>query len=214
MNIILIDYNSGNIGSLRNSLKETGKKFGITFNLKVTNIADDVKKADKVILPGVGDFYNCKSRLSSLPGMIEALNEYVKILGRPFLGICIGMQLMANKSFERGEHLGLNYFKSEVIKIKNESLNLKIPHMGWNTVLLDKNKPLKNFSSLENNDFYFVHSYVMRCKIKEDIIATVDYGEKLVAAVSKDNILGVQFHPEKSQTTGQQFLKEFLKWNP
>lgn len=214
MNITLIDYNSGNIGSLSNSLKEAGKSFNFNFNLKITNKPEEVKKSDKVILPGVGDFYNCKLQLSNIPGMIEALNEYVKIIGKPFLGICIGMQLMAKKSFERGEHKGLNYFNSEVVKIKAEEKPLKIPHMGWNTVLPKERKPLNLFKSLKNKDFYFVHSYVMKCESQSDIIATVNYGKDLVAVVGKDNILGVQFHPEKSQLTGQQFLKEFLSWNP
>ncbi len=214
MNITLIDYNSGNIGSLSNSLKEAGKSFNFKFNLKITNKPEEIKKSDKVILPGVGDFYNCKLQLSNIPGMIEALNEYIKTIGKPFLGICIGMQLMAKKSFEKGEHKGLNYFDSEVIKIKVEERDQKVPHMGWNTVLLKDKKSFNLFKSLENNDFYFVHSYVMKCKTQNDIIATVNYGKDLVAVVGKDNILGVQFHPEKSQLIGQQFLKEFLSWAP
>lgn len=214
MNIVLIDYNSGNIGSLLNSLKEAAKKSNYCFNLNVTNKPEELLRADRVILPGVGDFSNCKLQLSKISGMVDALNEYVKVLSRPFLGICIGMQLMAKKSFERGVHSGLHYFEANVNKIKTSDKTLKVPHMGWNMVTLEKKNLLNSFPSLNKNDFYFVHSFVMDCELKEDIIATVEYGKKMVAAVSKENILGVQFHPEKSQIVGQQFLKEFLSWSP
>ena len=214
MNIVLIDYNTGNIGSLLNSLKKAKDQSHSKYRLNISNKPEDVINADKVILPGVGEFYNCKLQLSKIPGMIEALNEYVKVLARPFLGICIGMQLMAKKSFERGEHKGLNYFDAEVKKIKPNDKNLKVPHMGWNTVTLEKKKSFDLFKSLKNNDFYFVHSYSMNCNKQDDIIATVNYGNKVVAAVFKENMLGVQFHPEKSQLAGQQFLKEFLSWVP
>ncbi len=214
MNIVLIDYNTGNIGSLLNSLKKAKYKLHYKYSLNISNKPEDVINADKVILPGVGDFYNCKLQLLKIPGMVEALNEYVKVLARPFLGICIGMQLMAKKSFERGEHPGLNYFDAEVNKIKPKDKSLKIPHMGWNTVTLEKKRFLDLFRSLQNNDFYFVHSYSMNCEKGDDIIATVNYGKKIVAAVSKENMIGVQFHPEKSQLAGQQFLKEFLSWVP
>jgi len=214
MNIVVINYNSGNLASLTNSLNSVVKKNRKSFNVSITNEPEKVMKADKVILPGVGDFSNCKSQLLSILGMKEALDEFIKKKCGPFLGICIGMHLMGMISHERGEHTGLELIKSKVIKIKNEKKKIRVPHMGWNNISLDNKKYIKNFSSLNENDFYFVHSYHMVCNNDNEILASVEYGEKLVAAICKDNILGVQFHPEKSQATGQRFLLEFLNWNP
>ena len=213
MNIVIINYNSGNLASLINSILKTAKKYEITCKVDISNKAEKILNADRVILPGVGDFYNCKKQLQKIKNIDEVLDEYIKKKERPFLGICIGMQLMAKVSYERGKNEGLGFFDSEVELIKKSSQNIKVPHMGWNDVYMARDR--KNFfPSLNNNNFYFVHSYHMQCKNKDEILAYVNYGEKLVAAVCKNNIIGVQFHPEKSQVVGQKFLKEFLIWNP
>ena len=213
MNIVIINYNSGNLASLINSIAVTAKKYEITCKIDISNKPEKILNADRVILPGVGDFYNCKKQLQKIKNIDEVLDEYIKKKERPFLGICIGMQLMAKISYERNKNEGLGFFDSEVKLIKKTSHDIKVPHMGWNDVFLEKDR--KNFfPSLNNNNFYFVHSYHMQCKNEDEVLAYVDYGEKLVAAVCKNNILGVQFHPEKSQIVGQKFLKEFLVWTP
>tara|TARA_B100000686_G_C16506187_1_gene819672 strand:+ start:174 stop:818 length:645 start_codon:yes stop_codon:yes gene_type:complete len=214
MNIVVINYNSGNLASLTNSLENVVKKNNKAYNILISDKPEKVMKADKVILPGVGDFYNCKKQLLNIDGMNEALNDYIKKKCRPFLGICIGMHLMANVSHERGTNKGLELVNAEVTLIEKEKEKIRVPHMGWNDISLENKKYTTQFSSLNKNDFYFVHSYHMSCKNKDEILAYVNYGKKLVAAICKDNILGVQFHPEKSQTMGQRFLQEFLNWKP
>ena len=198
MNVIIVNYNSGNLASLYNSflkLLQIEKKI----NLLISNKPTEVKKADRLVLPGVGDFSNCKNQLTKIKGMQQALYDFVNIKQRPFLGICIGMQLMAKKSFERIELQRFRFFDSEVKRILPESQNIKVPHMGWNNIRLIDDSYKKSFNSLEEGDYYFVHSYEMICNKSTDIIATVNYGKEIVAAVGKENILGVQFHPEKSQ---------------
>ena len=214
MNIVIINYNSGNLASLTNSIYSTAKKYEIVCKIDISNKPEKILNADRLILPGVGDFYNCKKQLLKIKDIDDILNEFIKKKERPFLGICIGMQLMAKNSYERGKNKGLGLFDSEVKIIKSISKDIKVPHMGWNDVYLEKEAYLKNFSSLDKNNFYFVHSYHMQCNKENEVLASVNYGEKLVAAVCKNNILGVQFHPEKSQIAGQKFLKEFLLWRP
>ena len=213
MNIVIINYNSGNLASLTNAILKTAQKYEIDCKVDISNKSKKILNADRVILPGVGDFYNCKKQLQKIKNIDETLDEYIKKKERPFLGICIGMQLMAKVSYERSKNEGLGFFDSEVKLIKKTSKKIKVPHMGWNDVYMEKDRKVL-FSSLNNNNFYFVHSYHMHCKNKKEILAHVNYGEKLVAAVCKNNIIGVQFHPEKSQIIGQKFLKEFLVWNP
>ena len=214
MNIVIIDYNSGNLASLQNSLESAAKYNKQAYKIKITSSPEEVINADKVILPGVGDFFNCKNQLLKINGMIEAINYFIKEKRKPFLGICIGMQLMAKFSYERKKNKGLELIDSEVIIIKNEAKEIRVPHMGWNNVFLENKSKKKYFPSLNNNDFYFVHSYHMKCKNKNEVLASTNYGEKIVSAVIKDNLLGVQFHPEKSQKKGKKFLEEFLDWSP
>ena len=214
MNIAIIDYNSGNLASLQNSLESAVKNNKQTFNVNVTAVPEEVIKADKVILPGVGDFLNCKNELLKIDGMVDAINYFIKDKEKPFLGICIGMQLMAKVSYERKKNKGLEFIDAEVIIIDSGSKEIRVPHMGWNNVSLENKSKEKDFPSLNDNDFYFVHSYHMKCKDKNEVLASTIYGNKIVSAVIKDNLVGVQFHPEKSQEKGKKFLEEFLDWKP
>ena len=214
MNIAIIDYNSGNLASLKNSLQSAVKNNKQAFEVNVTAVPEEVIKADKVILPGVGDFFHCKNELLKINGMLDAINYFIKDREKPFLGICIGMQLMAKFSYERKKNKGLDFIDSEVIVIERNSKEIRIPHMGWNNVCLENKSKGKNFPSLNDNDFYFVHSYHMKCKNENEVLASTNYGKKIVSAVIKDNLLGVQFHPEKSQEKGKKFLEEFLDWTP
>ena len=214
MNIAIIDYNSGNLASLQNSLQSALKNNKQAFKVKITAVPEEVTKADKVILPGVGDFFYCKNELLKINGMVDAINYFIKDVEKPFLGICIGMQLMAKVSYERKKNKGLELIDSEVIIIESDAKEIRIPHMGWNSVYLEDSNKVKDFPSLNDNDFYFVHSYHMKCKNKNEILASTNYGNKIVSAVIKDNLLGVQFHPEKSQENGKKFLEEFLDWKP
>ena len=214
MNVIIINYNSGNLASLYNSFFKVARDRKKKINLLISNKPNEVEKADRLVLPGVGDFSNCKKQLTKIKGMKQALDDFVNIKQRPFLGICIGMQLMAKKSFERIETSGLGFFDSEVKKILPSSKAIKVPHMGWNNITLVEDCYKKSFNSLVEGDYYFVHSYEMVCNRSKNIIATVNYGKEIVAAVGKENILGVQFHPEKSQNKGQSFINDFLSWNP
>ena len=214
MKITIIDYKSGNLASLQNSLENAAKNYKKTFKIEVSDIPDKIIASDKVILPGVGDFINCKEQLSKIKGMVDSINYFIKEKKKPFLGICIGMQLMANFGYERKKSKGLDLIDSEVIMINSKHEGIRVPHMGWNSVTLENKEQSKFFSSLSNNDFYFVHSYHMKCKNNKEILASTIYGEKIVAAIIKDNLLGVQFHPEKSQKVGKKFLEEFLNWTP
>ena len=205
--VTIVDYGCGNIFSLVRILEKK-------CNVRISNIPEVIEKSDKVILPGVGDFFYCKNELLKINGMVDAINYYIKDKEKPFLGICIGMQLMAKVSYERKKNKGLDFIDSEVIVIERNSKEIRIPHMGWNNVYLENKSKEKDFPSLKNNDFYFVHSYHMKCKNKNEVLAYTNYGKKIVSAVIKDNLLGVQFHPEKSQEKGKKFLEEFLDWTP
>ncbi len=206
MKIALIDYGSGNLQSAYKALELVSnckKKILITSNSK------DLLKADKIILPGVGAFADCMKGLKSISGMIDVLNEVVLEKKKPFLGICIGMQLLATEGKEKGNHKGLGWIKGKVIKIKKNK-KIKIPHMGWNTVKVISRHPILKRKKFES---YFVHSYNFICRDKKNIIATCDYQQKITAIVGKENIIGTQFHPEKSQKIGLEILKNFVSWN-
>ena len=206
MKIALIDYGSGNLQSAYKALELVSnckKKIFITSNSK------DLLKADKIILPGVGAFADCMKGLKSISGMIDVLNEVVLEKKKPFLGICIGMQLLATEGKEKGNHKGLGWIKGKVIKIKKNK-KIKIPHMGWNTVKVISKHPILKRKKFES---YFVHSYNFVCRDKKNIIATCDYQQKITAIVGKENIIGTQFHPEKSQKIGLEILKNFVSWN-
>lgn len=198
--VAILNYNIGNLSSVKNAIQ--------TFkNAKVDIVsdADSIKQYDKVILPGVGAFENAMQYLK-LNNMDEAIKLFIKS-GKPLLGICLGMQLLFDKSYEFGEHLGLGIISGEVVKFQDSEL--KIPHMGWNTIDIKQNSKLLN--GLNNNEYlYFVHSYYVKAKYKENILAICNYGEDFSAIVQKDNVFGIQSHPEKSSSSGLKILNNFI----
>jgi imidazole glycerol-phosphate synthase subunit HisH len=213
--VALIDYGSGNLASAAKALARAanGKSDIIT-----TADPQAVLDAERVVLPGVGAFADCMRGLSAVPGMIEALREKVLKEGAPFLGICVGMQLMATVGVEFGRHAGLGWIAGEVVKITPSSSTeggpaLKIPHMGWNELKIEQNHALLD-GIAPGSHAYFVHSFQLKPVLPDDLIATTDYGGALTAMVGNENIAGTQFHPEKSQATGLKLLENFLRWRP
>jgi len=204
MTIALIDYGAGNLHSVHNALRAAG-----AHGVVITADAEVVRRADRIVLPGVGAFRACIEPLRALPGMIEAMHEAVFEVGRPFLGICVGMQLLADSGEEFGRHEGLGWIPGTVRHIERSDPAIKIPHMGWNDVVAARTHPL-----IEPGEAYFLHSYHFEAAQQTHVVATTDHGGPLVAAVGKDNILGVQFHPEKSQAYGLATLARFLEWAP
>ena len=201
MNLALIDYGAGNLHSVHNALKAAGAG-----DVHVTADPDVVAKADRIVLPGVGAFAHCMEALSAIDGMVAAMEQRVRVEGIPFLGICVGMQLLADVGVEHGTTRGLGWIGGTVRAIA-PAVDLKIPHMGWNDVVPAQGAPL-----IEAGEAYFLHSYHFDATDDADVLATTDHGGTLVAAVGRDNIMGVQFHPEKSQAYGINFLKRFLEW--
>ncbi|QCO02642.1 MULTISPECIES: imidazole glycerol phosphate synthase subunit HisH [Azospirillum] len=209
--VALIDYGSGNLRSAAKALERAAAGCHASFQVLVTSDADAVRKADRVVLPGVGAFADCKRGLSEVPGMLDALDEVVHGKGRPFLGICVGMQLMAERGREYGVTEGLGWIKGEVVKLEPADPTLKIPHMGWNELDVRREHPV--LAGLpERAHAYFVHSYRFAVERPEDVIASADYGGPFAAVVGRDNLVGTQFHPEKSQETGLALVANFLTW--
>ncbi|MDE2109654.1 MAG: imidazole glycerol phosphate synthase subunit HisH [Alphaproteobacteria bacterium] len=212
-NVALIDYGSGNLRSAEKALARASAERGTRHNIVVTSDPRTVAVAERIVLPGVGAFADCMRGLKALPGMVEALDEAVHQRAVPFLGICVGMQLMASVGREFGDHPGLDWISGEVVRMTPADPMLKIPHMGWNELSFTRPHPL--FAGTEPGAHaYFVHSYVIRPRDPADILATTAYGEPLVAAVGRANIAGTQFHPEKSQAVGLAILGNFLSWKP
>jgi len=212
MRAALIDYGSGNIASAAKALSRAAADTS-GHEILVTADPDMVRKCERIILPGVGAFADCMRGLGAVPGMIEALNESVIQNGRPILGICVGMQLMATAGREFGVHNGLNWIGGEVVPLAPADPALKIPHMGWNEIDLVQNHPV--FAGLEESaNAYFVHSFEMKPITRAHLLATTDYGGAVTAAIGRDNIVGTQFHPEKSQAVGLKILGNFLNWAP
>ncbi len=199
--IALIDYGAGNLHSVHNALKAAGAAGVI-----VTADPDLVRRADRIVLPGVGAFGACATALRAVEGMVEALDQRVRHNGVPFLGICVGMQLMADHGEELGTHAGLGWIAGKVRALVPDRPETKIPHMGWNDVVPTARHPL-----IAPGEAYFLHSFAFD---GDDVIATSDHGGPVTAAISRDNLLGVQFHPEKSQRYGLDLLARFLDWNP
>ena len=210
MAVVVVDYGAGNLKSAAKALMEAAKGTGAQVTVSADPAA--VKRAERIVLPGVGAFADCKAGLEKLPGMIEALNEAVLEKQRPFLGICVGMQLMATLGIEYGEHQGLDWIKGKVVKLTPGDANLKIPQIGWNNLSASTHPVLRGLP--KDADAYFVHSYHFVAERELDVLSRIDYGGPVVAAIGRDNLIGVQFHPEKSQAVGLKLLADFLKWRP
>lgn len=202
----LVDYGAGNLHSVENALRRVGA------DVRVTADPGVVRSADRIVLPGVGAFAACASGLRAVDGMVEAMAERVLAGGAPFLGICVGMQLLASHGLEHGRAAGLDWIQGEVQAIESTDPAIKVPHMGWNDVALLPGA--RAHSVIAEGEAYFLHSYHFVPSESDDIAAMTDHGGGLVAAVGRDNILGVQFHPEKSQTYGLALLERFLEWRP
>jgi glutamine amidotransferase len=203
----LVDYGAGNLQSVANALRAAGAE-----NVSVTSDPDVVRAADRIVLPGVGSFKACAEGLRAIPQLVESMTERVFVGGAPFLGICVGMQLLATRGLEHGETPGLDWIAGEVREIEVTDPAIKIPHMGWNDVAP---MPHQDGAALiEPGEAYFLHSYHFVADEGEHVAALTDHGRSVVAAVARDNLLGVQFHPEKSQAYGLSFLARFLEWKP
>ena len=216
MSVAIIDYGSGNLHSARKAFERAAREAGLSRGVSVTARPEDVVGADHVVLPGVGAFADCRRGLDSVSGMIEAMDEAVRQRGRPFLGVCVGAQLMATRGLEHEVVAGLNWIAGDVAPIKPRDPALKIPHMGWNTLDVRRSHPLLDGvkTGADGLHAYFVHSYQLYADDPDDVVATADYGGPITAIVARGNIAGVQFHPEKSQTLGLRLIANFLKWRP
>jgi len=210
MIVAIVDYGAGNLRSAEKALAEAANG---SARVVVTSDPDAVRKADRIVLPGVGAFADCKRGLDALDGMVEALEEAVLKQSKPFLGICVGMQLMASVGVEFGEHKGLDWIKGKVVVLDPADRSLRIPQMGWNNLELKRDHPALA-DTKAGDHAYFVHSYHFLTERPADVIATVEYGGPVTAIIGRDNLLGVQFHPEKSQHVGLTLLARFLKWIP
>jgi len=238
---VVVDYGSGNLHSASKALERAAGEHSIDMTITVTASAQSVRDADRLVLPGVGAFGDCRAGLDAVPGLVEALHEFVLEKQRPFLGICVGMHLLATRGHEFGVHEGFGWIEGEVQPIEPSDPGLKIPHMGWNTLTLAeealaeeampegarpegmrtddvraRGHPLLDGIELgpEGWHAYFVHSYHLMAKNQSDVLALTDYGGPITAMVAKDNIAGTQFHPEKSQMLGLKLLGNFLCWSP
>lgn len=211
--LAIIDYGSGNVRSVRRALEAAALGADISLEVDLTDDADRIRRADRIVLPGVGHFADCAAGLAARHGVTEALVEAVFRKGVPFLGVCVGMQLMADIGREDVETKGLGWIPGVVERIRPKDKTLPVPHMGWN--VLGDLKPHPVLARLgKEPHMYFVHSYVLTPVHRDHVAATCDYGGKFAAAVARDNIFGTQFHPEKSQRAGQILLANFLAWKP
>ncbi len=229
INVVIIDYGSGNLRSAAKAFERVLSDISPSAKVTVSSEAAALASASHIVLPGVGAYGDCRAGLDSVPGMTQALGREVIEGGKPFLGICVGMQLMAERGIEHGTHAGLGWIDGEVVPLSAASQlsrsapdgassplvskNLKIPHMGWNELTFCRDHPVT--SSLKNGDHvYFVHGYHLACTNRDDILATTDYGGPVTAMVARDNMIGTQFHPEKSQAAGLALIDGFLRWRP
>ncbi len=216
MSVVIIDYGSGNLRSAAKAFERMAGETGYGKPVSVTADPERVVSADHIVLPGVGAFADCRRGLDAVPGMVDALVEAVTKRARPFLGICVGAQLMATRGLEKETTKGLNWIPGNVVAIKPDDASLKIPHMGWNS--LDIVRPHAVLDGIATGpdglDAYFVHSYHIVVDDPADLIATADYGGPVTAIIGRDNMIGTQFHPEKSQALGLALIGNFLTWKP
>jgi glutamine amidotransferase len=211
--VAIIDYGSGNLRSAEKAVARVAAELATGVEVIVTAEPQVAASAGRIVLPGVGAFGDCMMGLSSIAGMVDALRAAVMERGVPFLGICVGMQLLASVGREFGDYTGLGWIEGEVERLAPSDPALKIPHMGWNDLHFTRPHPLLAGIG-EGADVYFVHSYEFKTRDPSHVIATADYGGSLTAAIAKDNVAGVQFHPEKSQAAGLRLLRNFLVWSP
>ncbi|MFC6446286.1 imidazole glycerol phosphate synthase subunit HisH [Shinella zoogloeoides] len=213
MRVAIIDYGSGNLRSATKAFERAAREAGIPAEIDLTDKAERVASADRIVLPGVGAYADCRRGLDAVPGMVEALRDVVENKAHPFLGICVGMQLMSSRGLEKTVTEGLGWIRGDVVKMTPSDPNLKIPQIGWNT--LDRRHPHPLFDGIpETLHAYFVHSYHLAAEHREDVVATVDYGGPMTAFVANGNKAGAQFHPEKSQMLGLALITNFLRWKP
>lgn len=210
---LVIDYGSGNLRSAAKALERAASEGGVATEIVVSGEAELARRAERIVLPGVGAFADCRRGLDAATGVIEAMTERVRRQGAPFLGICVGMQLLATRGLEHEVVNGLGWIAGDVAVIRPSDASLKIPHMGWNTLDIRRPHPLLEGIS-PGLHAYFVHSYQLYAAEPADVVATADYGGPITAIVARDNIVGTQFHPEKSQTLGLALIGNFLKWRP
>jgi len=211
MSITVIDYGSGNLKSAAKALEAAAHNINASSKILVTSDPKIIKESDKIVLPGQGSFGDCYSGIKKIPGLNETLNEFVLEKKKPILGICVGMQLFAKIGYESQKTEGFGWIDAEVRKINNMNKKIKLPHMGWNEIELQKDCFL--FSNIKNKShMYFIHSYEFMTKQKDCVVATTNYGNSIIVSVAKENIVGTQFHPEKSQKNGLIILENFLKW--
>jgi glutamine amidotransferase len=216
MRVAIIDYGSGNLRSATKAFERASREAGVGAEIDLTADAGRVRSADRVVLPGVGAYADCRAGLDAVPGMVEAIEEAVVARGRPFLGICVGMQLMSERGLEKTVTPGLGWIAGDVKEIEPSDPALKVPQIGWNTIELKREHPL--FAGIPTGEkglhAYFVHSYHLDAARAEDVLAIADYGGPVTAAVARDNRAGTQFHPEKSQALGLALITNFLRWKP
>ena len=216
MSVAIVDYGSGNLHSAAKAFERAAHEAGLDQPIMVTDDPEVVARADRVVLPGVGAFADCRRGLNAVDGMIAALEDAVRRRGRPFFGICVGMQLLAERGREYQVTEGLGWIAGEVDRIVPKDRGLKIPHMGWNTLNVARTHPLLGGLALgpQGLHAYFVHSYQLKPADRADLVADADYGGAVTAIVARDNIVGTQFHPEKSQRLGLALIANFLQWKP
>jgi glutamine amidotransferase len=216
MTVAIVDYGSGNLHSAAKAFERAARDSGHDQPIVVTSDPDEVVRAERIVLPGVGAFADCRRGLQEIPGMLDALEQGARKDGKPFLGICVGMQLMAERGHEHQVTPGFGWIAGEVDKITPKDAALKIPHMGWNTLNARKPHALFDGIPLGNDGLhaYFVHSYELKPSRRDDLVAQTDYGGPLTAVVGRDNMVGTQFHPEKSQKLGLALIANFLRWKP
>ena len=213
MTVAIVDYGSGNLRSAAKAFERAARETGADDRVLVTSDPREVAAAERIVLPGVGAFADCRAGLYGVPGMVEALQREVIERAKPFLGICVGMQLMATRGVEYGIHAGLDWIAGDVVRIEPGAGHLKIPHMGWNELV--GLKPHALLAGLAERDHaYFVHSFQLKVADPKTLLATTDYGGPITAVVGRDNLAGTQFHPEKSQATGLRLIGNFLRWKP
>ncbi|MBX8825658.1 imidazole glycerol phosphate synthase subunit HisH [Ochrobactrum sp. SFR4] len=216
MRVAIIDYGSGNLKSVAKAFERAVSDMGGPIHVDVTSDAKTVLAADHIVLPGVGAYADCRRGLDAVAGMVDALDEAVQHKARPFLGVCVGMQLLSTRGLEKSTTNGLNWIEGDVREMKPSDPALKIPQIGWNTIELKHAHPVFNDVATGEHGLhaYFVHSYMFDVKNSADVLATTSYGGSVTAAIARDNIVGTQFHPEKSQRLGLKLITNFLKWKP